>query len=242
MAAGFLERERMNEHRPRPSAQRRGDLARKQCRRRPRHEHLGASRVQQPAHEPLRGGAEPETADVRQVGDAHRVVGDPAVAEHRPHHVDVEEMARAHPGVVGVDHVARLERIRREFREHVAQGRGCGAGERRHAVAPLGNRVPLRVEDHDRQVPALAHDGRERAADEGGDDLVGDPDQPIPHDGKAHRVDRVGAHESLSSFASSATRFRRAPTVARSPGPSTQVDSRSSMTAGPSTVVPTSSA
>ena len=188
------------------------------------------------------GGAEPETADVRQVGDAQRIAGDAAVAEHRPHHVDVEEMARTHPGVVGGDHVARFERIRWELREHVAQGRGRGAGERRHAVAPLGNRVPLRVEDHDRQIPALAHDGRERAADEGGDDLVGDPDQPIPHDGQTHRVDRVAAHESLSSFASSATRFRRASTVARSPGPSTQVDSRSSMTAGPSIIVPTSSA
>ena len=128
------------------------------------------------------GGAEPETADVRQVGDAQRVAGDAAVAEHRPHHVDVEEMARTHPGVVGGDHVARLERIRRELREHVAQGRGRGAGERRHAVAPLGHRVPLRVEDHHRQVPALAHDGRERAADEGGDDLVGDPHEPVPHD------------------------------------------------------------
>ena len=77
------------------------------------------------------------------------------------------------------------------------------------------------------------------AADEGGDNLVGDTDEPIPHDGQAHRVDCPGAHESLSSFASSATRFRCASTVARSPGPSTQVDSRSSMTAGPSIVVPT---
>ena len=84
-----------------------------------------------------RGGAEPESADVRQVGDAQRIGGDPAVAEHRPHHVDVEEMARTRPGVVGGDDVARLERIRRELREHVAQGRGRGSGERRHAVAPL---------------------------------------------------------------------------------------------------------
>ena len=53
MPAGFLERERMDEHRPRPSAQRRGDLARQQRRRRPRHEHLDPPLVQQPPHEPL---------------------------------------------------------------------------------------------------------------------------------------------------------------------------------------------
>ena len=189
-----------------------------------------------------RGGAEPEAADVGQVGDAHRVAGDPAVAEHRAHHVDVEEVPRAHPCVVGGNDVTRLEGVRRELREHVTQGRGRGAGERRHAVAPLGHRVPFRVEDHHRQVPALAHDGREGASDEGGDDLVGDPDEPVPHDGQAHRVDGGGAHESLSSFASSATRLRCASTVARSPGPITQVDSRSSMTAGPSMVAPGPSA
>ena len=73
MAAGFLERERMNEHRPRPSAQRRGDLARKQCRRRPRHEHLGASRVQQPAHEPLPSRHELDLVEAPQDGRAGRL-------------------------------------------------------------------------------------------------------------------------------------------------------------------------
>ena len=152
-----------------------------------------------------RGGAEPETADVWQVGDAHRVAGNPAVSEDRPHHVDVEEVARAHPGVVGGDHVTGFEGLGGELREHVAKCRGRGAGERRNAVAPLRHRVPVGVEDHDRQVPALAHDGRERAADEGGDDLVGDPDEPVPHDGQAHGVDCVRVHEVLSSARMSAT-------------------------------------
>ena len=48
-------------------------------------------------------GREARAADVGQVRDAHRVADDPAVAEHRLHHVDVEQVAGADPGVVGHD-------------------------------------------------------------------------------------------------------------------------------------------
>ena len=185
-----------------------------------------------------RGSAEAEPADVRQVGDAHGVADDPSVAKYRPHHVDVKEMPGAHPRVVGGDDVAWLQGFRREFREHVAQGGGGGAGERGDAVAALRDGVALGIEHHHREVAALADDGGERAPDEGGDDLVGDPDESIPHDREADRVDGSGVHVSSPAMASSATRLRRSSTSARSPGPSTQVDSRSSMTAGPSIVVP----
>ena len=55
--------------------------------------------------------AEARAADVGQVGDAERVGDDPALAEHRPHHGDVVEVAGADPGIVGDDHVAGLERL-----------------------------------------------------------------------------------------------------------------------------------
>ena len=187
------------------------------------------------------GGPEPEAPDIREVSDADRVADNAATSKHRAHHVDVEKMSGPHPRVVGGNDVARLQGLGRELREHVAQGRGGGAGERRDAVAALGDGVSLRVEHHHREVAALAHDGGERAPNEGGDDLVGDPDESIPQDGEVYRVDRIGFHRSLPLSASSATRLRRSSTVARSPGPSTQVDSRSSMTAGPATVIPTSS-
>ena len=189
-----------------------------------------------------RGGAEAEPADVRQVGDAHGVADETPVAKHRSHHIDVKEVTGAHPRVVGGDDVARLQGFRRELREHVAQGGRGRAGERGDAVAALRDGVALGVEDHHREVAALAHDGGERAPDEGGDDLVGDPDEPIPHDREADRVDLSGVHDSSPTLANSATRLSRSSTSARSPGPSTQVDSRSSMTAGPPIDVPGSRA
>ena len=71
MATGLLERERMDEHRPRPPPQRRRDLSRQQVCRRPGHEHLRSLLVEQPPHEPLPSRHELDLVEAPQ----HRRIG-----------------------------------------------------------------------------------------------------------------------------------------------------------------------
>ena len=139
-------------------------------------------------------GAEARSADIGQVRDAERIGDDAAVAEHRPHHGDVVEMARALPRVVGHDDVAGLQRLRRVALQHVPQRDGRAADEHRHAEGALRDRVCLRVEDHAGEVVALVDDGGERRAHQRRDDLVDDGDEAVPHDAEADRVEGSFAH------------------------------------------------
>jgi hypothetical protein len=170
-----------------------------------------ADRQQQPLVEHLGGGGrEAHAADVGQVGDAHGVGDQPALAEQRPHHADVEQVAGADDRVVGDDDVARPQRLGREAGQHVRQGHRRGADEDRDGAGALHQQPPLAVEQHHRQVVALAHDGRERGTDQGLDDLVRDRDQAVPEDPQGDGIEIAGAHAGRSSVPPiSATSSRR---------------------------------
>src|SRR5690606_5699297 len=99
------------------------------------------------------------------------------------------------------------------------------------------------VEDDTRKIVTLVDDGRERAADQCRDDLVGERDQAVPHDAEADSVEGRRAHGCVSLQAlSSAIRLKWLSTVTESPAPITHVLSCSSIRAGPLTIAPGASA
>jgi hypothetical protein len=143
-------------------------------------------------------GAEARAADIGQMRDAHRVGHEAALAEHRPHHGDVVEVAGAHPGIVGDDDVAGAQRPGRKPLQHVPQRHRRAADEDRHAEGALGDRVGLGVQHHDGEVVAFVDDGGEGGAHQRRDDLVGQRDQPVPHNAEADGVETVLAHGAHS--------------------------------------------
>lgn len=144
------------------------------------------------------GGGEPEAADVRQVGNTGTVADQARAAEDGPHDRDVVDVPGAHPRIVGADRVAGAQGFGRELGQHVAHRRRPGADERGGAVIPLGDRPGAGVEQHDRQIQALADVGGERGTHQGAHHLVGDGDQTIPDNAQAHRVQVL--HATLTTM------------------------------------------
>ena len=105
-----------------------------------------------------------------------------SLVEDRRQHGDVEEVPGRQPRIVGDEHVAGLERLRRERLDEVLAGGGqrvdvagrAGDGLRHHAAAPVEQRVG--------EVAGLAHDRAEGDALQRLGLLVDDADQVAPED------------------------------------------------------------
>ena len=85
-------------------------------------------------------------ADVADMADGASERHQPAVAEHRGHHRDVEQMAGAQPRIVGDQHVAGLQRLGREFLQQRLHRARQGEVEHRHGPRRVGERVAPCVE------------------------------------------------------------------------------------------------
>ena len=113
-------------------------------------------------------GRELAAADVGRVAGA-REVGDRApAAEDGRHDREVVDLAGRLPRVVRDQHVARLERGRRERVDEVAHARRHRVDVAGRARDRLGDHAARLVEDAAGEVLALAHDGREGRAHERG--------------------------------------------------------------------------
>ena len=185
------------------------------------------------------------TADVRRVAEVAEVADDPALAEDRRDHREVVELAGGHPGVVGDQHVAGAERLRRIGGQQVAHAGRHRVDVPRRAGQRLRHHLPARVEDAAGEVLRLAHHRAEGGPHQRRLLLVGDGEEPVPEHFQRHRIEAsssvlgsmvVRGLRSLSGHAlpRSPQRdcLRHRPTTA-APGPMTVVDSRSSTMAGP---------
>src|SRR6266498_242086 len=107
--------------------------------------------------------------------------------------------------------------------------RGEGVDMARSAGDGLGEHEPSGVEHGRREVPGLPNDGGEGGPLESGRLLVRHRHQPAPQYLQRDRVE-AAPHDTLTS------RFPNSSTRPEPPGPTIMVDSRSSITAGPSIV------
>ena len=101
--------------------------------------------------------------------------------EDRRQHRDVEEMPGREPGVVGDQHVARLDavveaahQVRAGERQRIDVAGRAGIGLRHHAPAPIEQRAG--------EIAGLAHDRAEGDALQRLGPLVDDADQVGPED------------------------------------------------------------
>src|SRR5262249_19114822 len=145
-------------------------------------------------------------------------------------------------------------------REDVTDAAGGGAEEARCRHRGLGERQAAVVGEQLGHVVDLAHDGRERRADERRRRLVHEGQKPRPQDGGRHRVEpttraraacaRSGLPRCLAGnythrrrrrpagCASVTTAFPTASITRSAPGGTTSVDSRSSTITGPRRLAP----
>src|SRR5262249_44331536 len=144
------------------------------------------------------------------------------------HQGDVVDLTGGHPGVVGDEYVAGLEGVLGIRGHEVTHARGHRVDVSWSACLGLRDHVAERVEHTARQVLGLAHYRRERGPHQRRLLLVGDRQQSAPQD---FQRDRVNAHGVMWRFLNSST-------SALAWGPTTVVDSRSSMMAGPSRRMP----
>ena len=105
----------------------------------------------------------------------------PVLAEHRGGDGDVEQVAGAQPRVVGDHHVARLEFLRGIPLQHCFDRHGQGQVEHRHGARRMGDLLAVGIQHLAGEVLGLADDQRERRSDHGVPTLLGDVDQPAPH-------------------------------------------------------------
>ena len=134
-------------------------------------------------------GADAVAADIG-VMNGRADIGEDAVAvEDRRQHRDVEEMPGRQPGIVGGDHVARLEvvgedadEMRAGDRQRIDVAGRAGVGLRHHAAAP--------VEQRTGQIAGLAHHRAEGDALQRLGALGDDADQVGPQDFEFDAVHR----------------------------------------------------
>ncbi len=183
-------------------------------------------------------------ADVGVVRDVGHEGDDAAVAEHRRDHVDVGQVrAAAVVGIVGDEHVARLDLVLRK-----ARAQGCDRADHRaemdrHAVR-LGDHVAVGIEDRRRAVRALLDVGRERRAGQRRAHLLGGEEQIARHRLGGYRVCCRSHWATLVTevLARSSSRLARASTRTVQAGGTTVVASICSTIAGPANVAPIGSA
>ena len=140
------------------------------------------------------------------MGNANDISNNDAVFEHRSHDVDIEHMARAEPGVIGHDHIPRTQGLGGKPVHHKLQGSRRAAHEYGNRIRPLRHQLAISIEHRYRQIIALCDNGRKRGPHQGGDDLVGNSDQAIPHNAHTDCIEFV-VHGSLLATPSSAMRF-----------------------------------
>ena len=143
-----------------------------------------------------RVGAEADAADVGEVRRAREQPHDLAAMEAGGGQHEVVEVPGAHPRIVGDVDVPLVHRVDGEVAQevvdrlrhgvHVAGGAGHGLSE--HPSAG--------VEHAGGEIARLAHDGRERGAQERLRLLLDDRDQAVPHDLHADGLQCIGAHRS----------------------------------------------
>ena len=121
-------------------------------------------------------------ADVADMADRADQRHQRAVAEHRRDHRDVEQMPGAEPRIVGDQHVAGLQRLRREFlqqRLHRARQVRLNTGMARGRVR---ERLAARIQQLAGEVLRLGDDQREGRAADGEPHLLDHGDEAAPHD------------------------------------------------------------
>ena len=123
-----------------------------------------------------------------EVGDGHGVAPGSRGAPHRHQHGHVQQLARGEIGVVGNQHVARLESLGGEFVKHVGRPDGQGVDVSRRAGNRLGHHAAPLVEHRVGQVAGLAHNGAERGPLERPGLLVHHRDERLPQDFQLNRV------------------------------------------------------
>ncbi len=136
-----------------------------------------------------RFGAADFSPDIRRMrrrcAERHQV----AVAKDRLGDGNVGQVAGAEPDVVGDQHVARRELLRREVAEKMLHRCGQRADETGNALGRLHQRLARIVGDDAGEVVALAHQGREGGAHQGRGGFVHQRDQPAPEQFEGDRVE-----------------------------------------------------
>ena len=175
-------------------------------------------------------------ADVEVVDDADRERHELLLVEDRGGHAQVVGMPGALPGVVGEQRVAVPEVLQREVLEEVAHHIRHHADEGRGGLGRVREEVALDVKEAAGEVVEVAHHRRVRSADEACGGFVRDRQHAVPEDLGEDRIELL--HLRASCEARVTTRQPNLSTVSLSPRSITVVDSRSSMMAGPRTLLP----
>ncbi len=111
------------------------------------------------------GGKNPP-ADVGAVAGVGEQRDQFAVAKNRRGDRDVVDLSGGLPGIVGDQHVAGRELLRRKRREKMFHRRRHGVDMARRAADRLRDHAPFGVEHAAGKILAFAHDGAERGADQ----------------------------------------------------------------------------
>ncbi len=150
----------------------------------------------------VRAAAVDAAADVGRVAAGGEEGDHAAAVEDRRHDRHVVDLAGRLPGVVGDQHVARLERVGRVGVHEVAHAGGHRVDVAGRAGERLGHHVRVAVEHAAGEVLRLAHDRREGGAHQRHLLLVDDRQQPVPEHLEAQDVH----HATVT------TRFQRSST------------------------------
>ncbi len=136
-----------------------------------------------PFHEDVGGvGAEADAADVHQMRGAREETNQAAFVKAGRGDDEVVGMAGAHPGIVGDVGIARFHALEPEVGDEVLHQFSHRIDMAWRAGDGLGQHPALSVEDAGGKVPRLAHDRRERGAQQRLRLLLDHGDQPVPHD------------------------------------------------------------
>src|SRR5579884_2261989 len=215
------------------------------------HPHVGADQGDEVLVEPA-AAVEPQGRDLQplvvDLAHAHRVTGPPDVRtvadgadephqrappEHRRDDREIVEVARAHPRVVGHEHIAVGERVAGKRPQQVPDRERQRQVEHGHRSRRVRDRVRVGVQELAPEVLGLPDDRAERGAPDRDPAFLGDVDEAAPHDLERDRVEEVRHRARTSRM-----RLWSASTRSASPGPTTVVASRSSTIAGPASVAP----
>ena len=124
--------------------------------------------------------AEAAPADVGDVAGGGEQRHWAFVGEHRRHHGEVVQMARAVPRIVGDQHVARRQLAQRIGGEELADARRHRVDVARRSRDGLRQHRAVGREDACREVARFAHDGREGGAHERLRLLLDDGEEAAP--------------------------------------------------------------
>ena len=124
--------------------------------------------------------AKAAAADVGNVAGGRKQGHARTRLKNRRHHGEIIEVAGAIPGIVGQQHVARLQRRQRIAGEELAHGGGHGVDVSRGSGNCLGEHAAGGVEHAGRQIARLPHHGGERGAHQCLRLLLDDGQQAVP--------------------------------------------------------------